>query len=250
MAELILQGTKFTFSLLPLKLLAKEEFARVEIAVENEYISYKQTEKQLSAERLEEWIFCMFRLLAGAYKREYSLQMEEAGIAIDFYAHTKEGNEVALEERRKGDCVMAIRMLMRSKKKNFLGGVYSLLLHRKEIELFAQALREEYDKIFVKRVHGRGKHLFVGVSPLGYFGCNYWYFDASGEAKAGDYVWAEMGSHNTKQIVYVDSVRYFDENTAPYNLDSVKQILCDATAEEVESAKKMMPSHGCLGERK
>ena len=74
---------------------------------------------------------------------------------------------------------------MRSKTKEFLGGVYSLLLHRGDIEKFAKEMREEYDKIFVKRVHGIGKYQFAGVSPLGYKGCNYWYWDASGETKKG-----------------------------------------------------------------
>ena len=235
MAEITIQGTKFGISILPLKFLAGDSFARVAISVENEHIAYQQTEKHISAEGLEEWIFCMFRLLAGAYKKEYNLSFEEAGLAIDLYAPTQNGEEVTREERRKGDCVMAIRMLMRSKKGAFLGGVYSLLFHREEIALFAKSLRTEYDKIFVKRVHGMGKHLFVGVSPLGFTGCNYWYYDPSGEAKAGDYVWVEMGSHNTKQIVYVDSVRWFEEDTAPYDVDTVKQVLCDATKEEAEA---------------
>ena len=234
MAEINLQGTKFTFSILPLKIFSTEEWARVEICVENEWIAYKHIEKRISSQDLEEWIFCMFRLLAGAYKKEYNLSFEEAGFALDFYAHTENGNEVPREERRKKDCVMAIRMLMRSQKGEFLGGVYTLLFHREEIANFVKSLREEYDKIFVKRVHGIGKHLFVGVSPLGYKGCNYWYYDPSGEANAGDYVWVEMGRHNTRQIVYVDSVRYFEEETAPYQLDAVKQILADATKEEME----------------
>ena len=234
MAEINLQGTKFSFTLLPLRIFQGEEWARAEISVANDHIAYQCVEKGISSAQLEEWIFCMFRLLAGAYKKEYSLSFENSGLAVDFYAYTEEGIEVSREERRNRDCVMAVRMLMRSKGGGFLGGVYSLLFHREDIEKFAKALREEYDKIFVKCVHGIGKYLFVGVSPLGYSGCNYWYFDASGEAKKGDYVWVEMGSHNTRQIVYVDSVRYFDEDTAPYSLDSVKQILCDASKEELK----------------
>ena len=233
MARMHLQGTNFSFSLLPLNFFAKGDMATAEISIENEWISYKQTEKCLSAERVEEWIFCMFRLLAGAYKREYSLSLEEAGIIIDFYPYTIDGNGVSRAERRERDCIMAIRMLMRSKKKAFLGGVYTLLLHRNEIENFAKALREEYDKIFIKRIHGMGEYLFVGVSPLGYTGCNYWYFDAENKVKKGDYVWVEMGSHNTKQIVYVDSVRSFKKETAPYSIDTVKQILSIATEEEI-----------------
>ena len=235
MATINLQGTSFSFSILPLKLLDSGDKAKVELKIENEYISYAQVEKGISAEELEEWIFSMFRLLAGAYKRELNLVFEGAGLAIDLYPHTKNGVEVSREERRKEDCVMAVRLLMRTNKKAFLGGVYTLLLHREEIVDFANKLREEYNKTFTKRVHGRGNVLFVGVSPLGYKGCNYWYLDPSGVAKAGDYVWVQMGSHNTEQIVYVDSVRYFTEESAPYPIYSVKQVLRDATPEEIAS---------------
>ena len=189
-------------------------------------------------EGIEEWIFCMFRLLAGAYKREYNFSLEEAGLAFDFYPYTKDGNEVSRKERREKDCIMAIRMLMRSPKGEFLGGVYTLLLHRKEIEKFAKSLRQEYDKVFVKRVHGRGECLFAGVSPLGYTGCNYWYYDPSGKTKQGDHVWVEMGSHNTKQIVFVDSVRYFTKETAPYDVDIVKEVLGIASDEEYRAYRK------------
>ena len=161
MASINLQGTNFSFSLLPLRFFAKDDIAKAEISVENEWVSYGQTEKRLSAERVEEWILCMFRLLAGAYKREYSLSLEEAGLLIDFYPYTIDGNEVSRAERREQDCVMAIRMLMRSKKKTFLGGVYTLLLHRNEIENFAKNLRMEYDQIFAKRVHGIGELHFL-----------------------------------------------------------------------------------------
>ena len=235
MATVDIQGTKFTFSVLPLKLLSGDSNARMEIKIENEYVSYAYTEKEILADELEEWIFSMFRLLAGAYKQEYNLIFEKTGIAIDLYPHTENGMEVSRAERRKNDCIMAIRLLMRTKAKAFLGGVYTLLLHREDILIFAEKLREEYDKVFVKRVHGKGKHLFVGVSPLGYNGCNYWYLDVLGKVKAGDYVWVQMGSHNTEQIVYVDSVRYFTEDTAPYPVQTVKQVLRMATKEEIKN---------------
>ena len=238
MPTIDLQGTKFTFTILPLKLLAGDFKARVEMKVENEYVSYAHIEKEMLSGELEEWIFSMFRLLAGAYKREYNIVFENTGFAVDLYPHTKNGEEVSRAERRKEDCIMALRLLMRTKKGGFLGGVYTLLLHREDIFAFATILREEYDKIFVKRVHGRGKILFAGVSPLGYKGCNYWYLDASGEVKAGEYVWVQMGSHNTEQIVYVDGVRYFTEETAPYPIHRVKQVLRKATEEELKNCKE------------
>ena len=105
----------------------------------------------------------MHRLLAGAYGKEYSLSFEKAGLAIDLYPYTKDGEEVSREERRQNDCVMMVRLLLRSSdKKQFLDGVYSLLLHREEIEKFAADLRKEFDSIFGELVHGMGKYLFVG----------------------------------------------------------------------------------------
>lgn len=235
MATIDLQGTTFTVSVLPMKLFSKGYWARTEVAIKNEYVTYAEIGENISREELNEWIFAMFRLLAGAYGREYALSFEKAGLAIDLYPHTENGNEVSRQERRDNDCVMAIRVLMRSSdKKQFLGGVYSLLLHRKDIETFATALREEFDAAFAKLLPDKGKYLFVGVSPMGYKGCNYWYLDKSGTVKSGDYVWVRMGRHNTEQIVYVDSVKYCNDDTAPYNPERVKQVLRKATDDELK----------------
>lgn len=235
MGKIDLQGTEFTVSVLPLKFLSKGFWARTEICVKNEYVSYQETSENISRDELQEWIFSMFRLLAGAYSEEYSLSFERAGLAVDFYPYTENGNKVSREERRKNDCIMAVRLLMRKgDKKSFLGGVYTLMLHRKEIEIFATNLQQEFDKIFGERIHGRGKYLFVGVSPLGFKGCNYWYLDPFGETKKGDYVWVRMGRHSTEQIVLVDSVRYFSYDTAPYSPESVRRVLRKASLDEIQ----------------
>lgn len=235
MATIDLQGTQFTLSILPLKLLSNGHFARTEILIKNEFLSYREVGSHLMREELEEWIFSMRRLLAGAYRKEHTLSFEKAGFAVDLYPYTIEGKEATREERRENDCVMAIRLLMRSAdKKRFLGGVYSLLLHREEIEKFSATLREEFDKIFFQRVHGRGKHHFVGVSPKGFTGCNYWYLDKSGTVSPGEYVWVRMGRHDVEQIVYVDDVRRFNDDTAPYDPTRIKQVLRKATKEELE----------------
>ena len=239
MAKIDVMGTEFTFSILPLKIFSRGFWARTELSVKNAYLSYQDTSETITREELENWIFSMFRLLAGAYGEECSIMFERAGFSVDFYPYTENGEKVSREKRRQNDCVMAIRLLMRAAgKKEFLGGVYTLLLHRKDIELFALQMKEEYEKIFAQRIHGRGKYLFVGVSPLGYKGCNYWYFDPTGQTAAGDYVWVEMGRHNTEQIVLVDSVRYFSEDTAPYSIGSVRRVLRKATKEEVENVHK------------
>ena len=230
-------GTEFSFNVLPLKLFSSGELVRIGLELKNEYVQY-DSELTVSVEDLEHWIYAMFRLLAGAYAKEYTLSLEGAGIAVDLYPHTANGEEVSRQERRKNDCIMAIRLLMRSSnKKNFLGGVYSILLHREDIKEFAKALLTEYQTVFANKRKKDGKYLFVAVSPLGYGGCHYWYLDAEKKTKKGDYVWVTMGRRNTLQIVEVDDVRYFTDETAPYPPDEIKRVLKIATAEEIEKAK-------------
>ncbi len=233
MPKIDIQGTRFTFSILSMPSV-DGYFAKTEIGIENEYVHYREQSERFTREEIEEFIFALNRLLAGAYAREYTVPFEKKGIAVDLYAYTKDGEEVSREERRQNDCVMAVRLLLRSKEQEkYLGGVYSFLLHREEIEVFADELRKEFDEAFAALSAKRGQFLFVGVSPKGYRGCNYWYLDKSGTVKAGDYVWVRMGRHNTQQIVYVDSVRWCTEDSAPYSPSSVKQILKIATEEEL-----------------
>lgn len=234
MPTIDVQGTKFTFSILQQRLFSKGFWAKTGIAIKNEYVTYLHTGEDISREEIENWMFAMFRLLAGAYGKEYSLSFEKAGLAVDLYPPTEAGRELLRQERREKDCVMVVRLLMhRAKDKQMLGGVYSLLLHRPEIEEFANALQEEFNAAFAKFGQGEGKYLFVGVSPLGYKGCNYWYLDPTGTARAGDYVWVRMGRHNTEQIVFVDSIKYCTEDTAPYAPERVKQVLRKATKAEL-----------------
>ncbi|MBQ8309170.1 MAG: hypothetical protein IJX96_04980 [Clostridia bacterium] len=234
MPTIDLQRTKFKFSVLPPKLFSRGHWVRTEISVDNEYVKYTEIGENVLRTELEEWIFAMFRLLAGAYAKEYSLSFERAGLAVDFYPHMVNGEEVSREERRRNDCVMVIRMLMRSSdKKRLLGGVYSFLLHREDIQTFASALREEFDAAFAKFERNKGKYLFIGVSPKGYKGCNYWYLDPTKTVKKGDHVWVRMGRRNVEQIVYVDCVKYCNDDTAPYDPNRVKRILRKATDGEI-----------------
>ncbi len=229
-----LQGTTFTFSLLPIK--KRENFwATTEIAVRNESIEYSDIGQYLSFEEVKKLLTAMSRLLAGGYKREFSLTFERAGLAVDFYAHTEGGMPVSRQERRANDCVAAVRLLLRSKDgKQFFGGVHTLLLHRKEIEIFVGELWKEYDENLLKLERSRGKYAFAEVSPLGYKGCRYQYLDPTRKVKPGDYVWVRMGRHNIEQIVYVDGVRRYDKAGAPYDPERVKQVLRKATEEEIK----------------
>ncbi len=232
MPTLSLQGTTFTFSVLPNK---KKGKVCTKIAVQNEYISYEEMGENVSVEEIEELLTSLSRFLAGAYKREYTLSFEQAGISVDLYPYAEEGKILSRELLREKDSVMALRLLMRSKdKKQFLGGVYTLLFHKEEIKEFVTKLRVEYAENCVRRVHGREKYRFVGVSPFGFVGCEYLYLDEIGDIQAGDYVWARMGRHNLEQIVYVDSVHYFNDKDVPYNPKTVKKVLRKATPEEIK----------------
>ncbi len=231
MPTLTLQTTEFTLSLLPNR---NRHWATVKLAVKNEHIFYDNTEKTISFEELERLIFSLSRMLAGGYDRERSLTFERAGIAVDLYPYEDGNRVISRAERRERDCVAVVRLLMKSKdEKSFLNGVFSLILHREDIKIFVDGLRKEYAENYARRVRGSGKCHFVGVSPLGYEGCNYWYFDPSKEVRAGEYVWVRMGRHDTEQIVYVDNDRRFHSWNAPYDPERVKRVLRKATPEEI-----------------
>ncbi len=236
MATVEIEGTRFSVSILPVRFLSKGQWVRTEIVVENEFVQYREQGENILCEELEQWLVAMFRLLAGGYAFEYNLAFEKAGLAVDLYPYTKDGEEASRQERRDNDCIVAIRMLMRSRdKKRLLGGVYSLLLHRAEIEKFAETLQAEYDEAYAKkRAKERGRYAFVGVSPRGYRGCCYWYLDTTGTVEKGDFVWVRMGRHNIEQIAYVDDVRRCSDENAPYDPSRMKTILRKATPQECE----------------
>lgn len=77
-------------------------------------------------------------------------------------------------------------------------------------------------------------YCFVGVSPKGYYGCNYWYIDEENKSIPKTYVWVQMGRRNRVQVAYVDSVRYCTADDAPYDVNKVKRIIKQATKEEFD----------------
>ena len=77
-------------------------------------------------------------------------------------------------------------------------------------------------------------YLYVGVSPKGRYGYNYWYVDEDKQTQANTYVWVKMGRRDTEQIVYVDSVRYCNADNVPYPIEKTKRVLRQATKEETE----------------
>lgn len=79
-------------------------------------------------------------------------------------------------------------------------------------------------------------YLYVGVSPKGQYGCNYWYVDEAKRTQENTYVWVNMGRRNTEQIVYVDSIRYCNADDVPYPIEKTKRVIRQATEEETEEA--------------
>ena len=234
------EGTKFTLSISLPDDNAEGFWVDIGLRLENEYTHYEDKIKSTYQE-IDEWVTAASRLLAGAYKQEYTLSFGAKGFAVDFYPHTDNGREVSREERRSNDCVMAIRLLMRTADKtSYLGGVYTLLAHRKDVERFATEMRGALDFFYGRFAKCSGSYLFVGVSPWGYQNCSYWYLDESKSVTKGDCVWVRMGRHNTEQIVTVDRVLYCDENTAPFPPENIKRVLRKATREEIEDLKTRM----------
>ena len=233
MPTIKLQGTEFSFSVLPPNGDWDGYWVKTKIVVKNEVVNYEEVGERLSFSELEELACLTARLLAGAFSKEYSFSVEKPGFAVDFYPFEKDGEQVDRTRLREEDCVMAIRMLFKDKAGKLLSGVYTLLLHRAEIKEFLQGIQDELNAHYRPLTQTSGKYLFAGVSPLGYRGCKYWYLDPTKTCKTGEYVWVRMGRHNTEQIVYVDEARYFDDQDAPYDPARVKQVIRKATEKEI-----------------
>jgi hypothetical protein len=233
MPKINVSGTLFTLNILPPNLFGKGFWAKTEIAIENEYVSYRKINKRFTRDELEHWIFTICRFLAGAYARSYTLNFETVGLTAVFVPYEAEGGEATREELRRNDCVMVLRFPMLTNEDKTLGGAFSILLHREELKEFVNGLRAEFDAAYEKFEPKKGKYCYVGISPLGYEGCNYWYLDKTNSVKKGDFVWVRMGRHDTLQIAFVDRVRYFDDETVPYDPERLKQVLKKATPKEL-----------------
>lgn len=232
-------STSFTFSILPPDKKADDDYAKIKIAVQNEFIAYEEVSERFFKSDVERIMFCLNRLLAGAYGKSRDIELLEQAFTLKLVPYTEGGEEVDRKTRRENECSAVFSFLFLSKdKKRFLDGVYLLTLGKQEIKKLASGLWEEYKEAYEKRQKKWGRYLFIGVSPKGYKGCNYWYMDTSKKAKAGDYVWVRMGKRDLEQIVYVDSVRYCGEDDAPYPLTEAKKILRLTTEEERAEAEK------------
>lgn len=240
MATVILRGTTFTFSVQEKPKRWDGYTLSVKISVKNEFIDYA-SERFCNYEDVEEMLFASFRLLAGGYRKEYTLRLDGVNAVLNFNPDIEEGvTELTRTYLRSRDCKLMFNMLFYSnKEKNTIGGVYSVIIPRNALKLFAETLQTELRPYTDEQNKRRGKYMFVGVSPQGYKGCNYWYLDPEKKTKPNTFVWVKMGRGNALQLVYVDNVRRFDEVSAPYDVTLVKRIVGQATQEDIAEAKKI-----------
>ena len=226
------QGTTFTFSVLPPEGSWDGHWVRTKISVKNPFIDYDESSERMTFDEINEWLCMIARFLAGAFPKNPEFIPEKPGFIADFYPYSDTEKELTREQCRKCDCLMALRLLFKDTDGKFLSGIFSFLLHRDELSGLYAELTKELERYYPTTPATHGKYLFVAVSPLKYRGCKYWYLDPSRSVCKGDYVWVRMGRHNTEQIVYVDEVRYFDDDS-PYNPSTVKQVLRKATDKEI-----------------
>lgn len=240
MATVTVQGTSFTFVLQEKPKHWDGYTLTVNMAVENEFIHYQRV-CRCNFDDIEEMLFCMFRLLAGGYRKEYVLRVEGTNAIVNFNPDIEAGvTELTRTYLRSRNCKAVFNLLFFSAKaKNTLGGVYTIIIPKNALKLFALRLQEEYKPYAEELSKQRGKYMFVGVSPQGYKGCNYWYLDTQKKTKPNTFVWVKMGRGNTLQLVYVDSVRCYNADNAPYDVTLLKRVEKQASKEDEEEARKI-----------
>ncbi len=240
MATINLQDTIFTFTVQNKPKRWDGYGLYVRIAVENEFVHY-QSEHHCSFEDVENILFCMRRLLAGGYRKEISVRLEEMNAILHFEPNIPQNPpELTRTFLRSCESKLIWNLLFYSNsKQNTLGGVYTLFFSKIEVATFADVLQFELQAYVDERNARRGEYMFVGVSPQGYKGCNYWYLDTKKQTKTHSYVWVKMGKSSTLQLVYVDNVRYFSMAEAPYDVSSLKQVEGQASEEDLIQAQKI-----------
>ena len=239
MAEITVEGTTFALTLEKKPLLWDGYSAVLRIAVKNEFINY-ENKCRCSLEDVELIYFVLRRLVAGGYRKHVLMRLEGANLALDVDPHVDEGMELTREYLRAQPYTATFSLLLYSHAvANTLGGVFTFILNRDHVTPFADELQKElepYQETISKR---NGKYMFVGVSPQGYKGCNYWYFDPTKMTKPNTFVWVKMGRSKLEQLVYVDCVRYFRVEEVPYDIDRCSRVLKQATPQDIVEAKKI-----------
>ncbi|MBR2023692.1 MAG: hypothetical protein IJ996_04160 [Clostridia bacterium] len=240
MASVTVRGTTFSFFPQKKPLLWEGNFLNMKISVENEFIHYENVKNRCSFEEVEWLCISLHRLIAGGCRTARYFRIEGAHMSVAIDPGIKNAENCSRELLRAADYTVTISMVMYSQNaEKLMDGGYTLVLNREDIIAFASGLRAdlaEYENSLSKR---HGKYLFVGVSPQGYKGCMYWYFDPTNKTKPNTFVWVRMGNHKTLQLVYVDSVRRYNDYNTPCDVNGPKRVLKQATAEDVLQAKEI-----------
>ncbi len=238
MATVNIHGTEFTFAVAEKPKRWDGYSVYVQLTVENEFIHY-HSERRCDLGDVEGIVYGIYRLLAGGYRHTHEVPLPNMDAVLLFNPDVETGVEDPTREYlRSRDCKLVWNMLFHSaKEKNTLGGVYVLMIAREALSPFVKALEAELEPYTKECAKRKGKYLFVAVSPQGYKGCHYWYLDPKKKTKAGTFVWVKMGRRKILQLVYVDEVRYFNEENAPCDWSKVKQVERQATQEDIIVAK-------------
>ena len=201
---------------------------------------YKYTDPSLLTVELEGMILELEGLL-HIDKGEYHSDFIEPNFALNafkdgerFEVEVKFFNDPASDDYNWENTEIYAREIC--DKTEFVKKIYSL---KAMLEAFPKRDGKQRKKSLVKTATicvEDCDYLYVGVSPKGRYGCNYWYIDEEKQTKENTYVWVNMGRRNTEQIVYVDSVRYCNASDVPYPVEKTKRLLRQATEEETEEA--------------
>ncbi|MBE7068218.1 MAG: hypothetical protein E7381_02845 [Clostridiales bacterium] len=254
-----LNGTEVEFSILSS---SGRDWVDIRFLVTTDNIRFEKAGAYLTRNELEKFLSVTDFLLKGKIVRKYSLTWKKLGLRIVFVPNAEIGL-MRPEEREHATCQMQFEIFTRNKDTGLWNATSVVVrLARVEIEKLLDGLLQEYtvavgkpqEKDKFSYFHNKeteeqpliaetgtaqsddGAYLYVGVSPRGCVGCNYWYVDEEKRTQANTYVWVTMGRRNTEQIVYVDSVRYCNANDAPYPINKTKRVLRQTTQEETELA--------------
>ena len=239
MAIVTVGDTKFTFSPKKKPLLWDGYSLGMTIAVHNEFISYENSKHRCDFEEVEQFYFTLRRLIAGGYRSEPCFRIEGANMSVAIGLGVLNPENCSRERLRTANYTVTISLAFVSNLKNEPNGAYTIVLHREEIKSLADGLQADLAEYANARSKRHGKYLLAGVSPQGYKGCNYWYFDPMGKTKPNTFVWVKMGKNKTLQLVYVDCVRKFNEYDTPHSVNGNKLVLKQATQEDIVKAQEI-----------
>lgn len=238
MVSITANGSTIHFIISKKPLLWDGSSVGVTIAVQNETVTYTSAPTRCDFEDLENLLYNIYRLIAGGHRKRKQTRVE--GIDGWFIFDPIVDGDYGYPSReflRAQPFKMDMRLVLSSKREQF--GEFAFSVDKEQLKVFAYQLNEELSPYLRALSKCHGKYMFVGVSPQGYKGCNYWYFDPEKKTQPNTFVWVKMGRNETLQLVYVDSVRRFNEYSAPCSIDTKKRVLKQANEEDIAQAKQI-----------